>query len=65
MSPHTIIWVLWQERNSRVFKEESSLLEKLIQSIKDLVWCWNTGVLILIGARIEEVMFDWQNVLFS
>lgn len=35
---HGIAWALWQERNSRVFDEDYTTVEEVVQKIKWMIW---------------------------
>lgn len=37
---HVIVWVIWGERNSRIFYDQDQPVEKVIQHVQDLVFWW-------------------------
>lgn len=36
--PHAVVWVVWRERNLRVFEGVTLGIEQLINQIKECVW---------------------------
>lgn len=40
VSAHALAWVIWHERNSRIYDEKAQTLEKFIQQIKEFAFVW-------------------------
>ena len=38
---HATLWVIWQARNNRIFKNEFSGIEEMVEEIKVLSWKWS------------------------
>lgn len=61
---HAISWGVWLERNRRIFYGKLRSLNQMIGDIKQLIWDWNILSLEGRNITIEQVMFDWERVLF-
>lgn len=35
--PHALVWIIWSERNSRMFDGASMSVEKIVNQVKELV----------------------------
>lgn len=52
---HTTVWVVWQVRNNKIFKDEVCGIEEIVEKIKVLSWRWS-----LTRLKIPTCMFyEW------
>ncbi|KAL5704820.1 hypothetical protein ACHQM5_023193 [Ranunculus cassubicifolius] len=64
MVAHAVVWSIWQSRNETRFEEEAFDARRIIQRIKKLLWEWGLLVKSLEGIRIEELMFNWNTLMY-
>jgi hypothetical protein len=54
---HATIWMIWKERNSRIFKNQFKNFDEVFEDIKAVSWCWSLSRL-----RIASCLFyEWWN----
>lgn len=63
--PHAVFWVLWLERNMRIFEEIDQPVFKLIQSVKEACWNWSLGEHAIKDIYLEDIMFSWDSLILS
>lgn len=59
---HAVLWVLWGERNRRVFENQALPDWKIILQVKELSWSWVMSEPELKGTRGEDVIFNWHSI---
>lgn len=57
------LWVIWQERNLRVFEGVSRGTQRLLQEIKYCIWNWAAGFIRVRHVRVEDLMFSWDSLV--
>lgn len=60
-----LLWLFWKERNSRVFEEECTPLERLVSQARELALSWVLEDSVMKGSRDEEGVFDWERLLLT
>jgi hypothetical protein len=52
---HASIWMIWKERNARIFKNHFKNFDEVVEDIKAVSWCWSLSRL-----RIASCLFyEW------
>jgi hypothetical protein len=50
---HATIWMIWKERNARIFTNHRKEAEEIVDEIKAISWVWALSRL-----RISSFLFD-------
>lgn len=59
-----LVWVIWQERNTRKFEELYYPIEKLIIKVNEKAWNWALGETVVRNVKLEDITVNWDGVLF-
>ncbi|KAL5709904.1 hypothetical protein ACHQM5_020533 [Ranunculus cassubicifolius] len=62
--PHAIWWGLWLARNIEKFEGEEVVDWRVLQSVIKLVWSWGLAQKELEEVRLDELIFDWDRIVF-
>ena len=60
-----LIWVVWQERNARIFEDKARNLENLWDSIHFLTFLWAFCSMVFKGISLNVLQLDWLAVCSS
>ncbi|KAL5711436.1 hypothetical protein ACHQM5_021892 [Ranunculus cassubicifolius] len=60
---HATIWGIWLERNRRVFEGLVKPIDKIIGSIKKLMWSWGLGDSLGRTIKEEQIKGNWKSVI--
>lgn len=58
---HAVLWVIWNERNKRIFEEEKMDTWNLINKVKECLWSWCMQE--VQNTRIEDVIFQFARIV--
>lgn len=58
-------WVLWRERNGRIFDEAFVDLSKLLDVALSLFASWISHLLEFSGVRFSDWIFEWKSLMFG
>ncbi|OVA10937.1 hypothetical protein BVC80_8753g15 [Macleaya cordata] len=61
--PFAICWVLWIERNDRVFNGNEKDRWKILLDIKSLLYYWASPTKILNGVHFADLVFNWESIV--
>ena len=60
-----LIWVVWWERNGRIFEDKTRNLENLWDTIHFLASFWAFGSIVFNGIPLNVLQLDWLAVYSS
>ncbi|KAL5718214.1 hypothetical protein ACHQM5_011143 [Ranunculus cassubicifolius] len=60
---HAVLWVIWMERNRRIFEGIKMPTWRLINVVMDLLWRWNLSKGVVRRLLIKDVMCRFYNVI--
>ena len=60
-----LIWVVWRERNARIFEDKARNLENLWDSIHFLASLWAYCSVVFKGIPLNVLQIDWLAVCSS
>lgn len=60
----TVLWVLLSQRNSRLFDDQYCPVEKLVLKVKEQSWQWALLENVVKNVRLENIIFDWDRVVY-
>ncbi|KAL5725637.1 hypothetical protein ACHQM5_008761 [Ranunculus cassubicifolius] len=64
MLPHAFWWGIWQTRNRAKFEGEEVVDWRVLQLILKLLWSWGLEFKELQSIRLDELVFDWERIMF-
>ena len=59
---HASIWMIWKERNARIFKNQFKNFDEVVDDIKAVSWCWSLSRLRIVSCLLYEWCWnprDW------
>ncbi|KAL5703068.1 hypothetical protein ACHQM5_028204 [Ranunculus cassubicifolius] len=62
---HGIVWVIWLERNLRIFEGLKSKKSSLIDKVKRLLWEWGLNVKETRLIRLDFLLYNWHSVVLD
>ncbi|RHN63454.1 putative reverse transcriptase zinc-binding domain-containing protein [Medicago truncatula] len=51
---HASIWMIWKERNARIFKNQFQNFDEVVDNIKAVSWCWSLSRLRIVSCFFYE-----------
>ncbi|XP_026430763.1 uncharacterized protein LOC113327856 [Papaver somniferum] len=62
MVPAAIIWVIWNERNNRIFEENYLSNFQISVEVKALILAWSSAFKRNFNFRLDECIFSWESM---
>jgi len=54
---HASIWMVWKERNARIFKNQFKNSDEIVDDFKALSWCWSLSRVKIASCH----HYDWSS----
>lgn len=63
--PFAICWVLWKERNERIFEDKSVVEWKIPNMVLSYLFHWMSPLVLFRELKFSDWMLEWDSVCFT